>query len=295
MDPRDLRRFAESVRIAHVGWFRAREFPGYLRAVEEREEYHRFDYRPHAAFLKAGRPHDKVKTIVAIAVDYFHDRDYMPGEFKVSNYSRFCWNTVEAKSKLIIDYLKRETGGAEAVDVPARAAACRAGLGFIGKNTMFHAHGLGSYVGIMAIGVGVDLPEEHPAEEQVKNPACAKCRRCVEACPTGAISPEGYCINPLRCVSFINRHADEHRKDAPEDRSRLDGWLHGCEVCQDVCPLNVKIRHRKDVVASPEIALYGMRLPNTASVSGDRLRENMGRITSPGFREYVGWLLEDRA
>lgn len=291
MDPQDLRRFAGSVQISCVGWFRASEFPGYLQAIQEREEYHRFDYRSHAAFLKAGRLPNSAKTIVVIAVDYFHDRDYLEDELKVSNYSRFCWNTVGAKSKALLDYLKREAGPAEAVDVPARAAACRAGLGFIGKNAMFYAHGLGSYVGILAIGVGQELPEDRAGEEQVRSPACAKCRRCVEACPTGAISPEGYRINPLRCLSFINRHPDEPHKDVPDARRRLDGWLHGCEVCQDACPLNAKIRHKKDVIFPPEINLFGMRLPNRASVSRDVLRGNMGCITSPGFREHVGRLL----
>jgi epoxyqueuosine reductase QueG len=81
----------------------------------------------------------------------------------------------------------------------------------------------------------------------------------------------------------------------PEDVSRLNRWLHGCEVCQDVCPLNVKIKHKKEIVLSPEINLYGMRLANVATVSQKTLRDNMEHITSAGYLRYVRRLLGEGA
>jgi epoxyqueuosine reductase len=317
MDLTELKSFAEANGISRIGWFKASEFTQYLQAIEERTEYHKFDYRPYQTFLNSGRLPKNVKTIVTLAVDYFYENKYENNGFKISNYSRFCWYTLAPKANMIVQFLKDKGYYArnmylparrnyeqfadyddvmsmvEEVDFPARAAACRAGIGFVGKNCMFYAHGLGSYVAIGTIGTDLELADGHQGEEQIKTSICANCNKCIDACPTKAISPEGYRINPFRCLAFINRHADEPCIEMPEDTLKLHRWLHGCEICQDVCPLNVKIKHKKEVVFPPEIDLYGMTIPNVKAVSEDVLRANMKDITSVNYYQYVQKLLGD--
>lgn len=292
LESKELRDFALSIGINSIGWFKSCDFPGYLKAIEKRREYHKFNYRSHQDFLNAGRLNEKAKTIIVLVVDYFYENKYESNGFKISNYSRFCWNTLTPKSNKIIQFLKEKNVNARSIDLPARASACKAGLGYIGKNCMFYAHGLGSYVGISTISTELELPMDDSGQEQIQNPKCKDCNKCIDACPTQAISPDGYCINPFKCISFINRHPDEPHKKLPEDKSKFGRWLLGCETCQDVCPLNKNIEHKKEVVFSRELNLYGMKIENKSTISEEFLRSNMKYITLEPYKEFVCKLLE---
>jgi len=274
-----------------LGWFSATGFPQYLAVLEERREYHRIEYRTLEQFRAAARMPDWVVTVLVLVRDYFVGNEYAAGEYKLSNYSRACWQTVGPVTNRMLQFLREKGVRAEQLNVPCRAAACRAGLGFIGRNGMFYAMDIGSYVGIAVIGVDVTIPEAGQGAERVLHPQCSTCGRCAEACPTGAIIQEGHGIYPLRCISFLNRHPDEPSCQMPADPAALCGWLHGCEVCQNVCPLNTVIVHRPTPVSTPELDLYGMRVPNQASVSRAEIECRMSRVTSPGFREYLARLL----
>lgn len=99
---------------------------------------------------------------------------------------------------------------ADTLKVPARAAAVKAGLGLIGKNTLFYANGVDSYVGIAVIGTDLELESPKTVfPEKVSTDHCVNCGKCIDACPTGAIHMDGYRIHPQKCISFLNRHADE--------------------------------------------------------------------------------------
>ncbi|MEM6995240.1 MAG: tRNA epoxyqueuosine(34) reductase QueG [Myxococcota bacterium] len=121
--------------------------------------------------------------------------------------------------------------------VQERAAAALAGLGFIGKNGMLIAPGLGSFVLLGAIMTtaqweGPDAPLDL---QRVRWEACGACRRCLDACPTDAFVGVGE-LDPRRCISYLTI---EHR--GPVDDVLQDGTgerLVGCDVCQDVCPYN---------------------------------------------------------
>lgn len=278
----------------NVEWFEACNFPEYLKVIKEREEYHKFQYRSYSEFLNAGYLKENFKTIIVAVIDYFFSNEYERNGFKLSNYSRFCWQTVIPKENAIIHLLKNMGYTAEKLDLPARAAACKSGLGFIGKNCMFYGYDLGSYVGILMIGTDLDLKQENRGEEHVAGPVCRTCNKCIKACPMNAIYPEGYRINPFKCISFINRHIEEPHKEIPKDFLKLDNWLHGCEVCQDICPLNTKIKHKKEVVFLPEINLYGMKVPNANTVSKEVLIGELGNIKSLEYKKYVNKLLEGK-
>jgi ferredoxin len=286
---RELLGFARRQRV-RLGWFRSRQFSSYLRVIEERTEYHGFAYRPLEVFQAAGL-RANARSVIVLAVNYLRDRRPEPDGFRLSNYSRFCGSATRAASEAVMRWLVGHGWPARPVDVPGRAAACVAGLGSVGRNTLFYADGLGSFVGIAALETEVELPETGPGCEQVMNPACLQCHQCVRACPTGAISAEGFRIDPLRCISFINRHADEPGVVVPADHSKLKRWLHGCEVCQEVCPLNARQRGVKGMPAPAELNLYGMTVPNQSTIAADLLRERMSEITSPGYRLYVETLL----
>ena len=115
-----------------------------------------------------------------------------------------------------------------------RAVAQRAGLGWFGKNTSILTRGYGSWVFLAEVLTDVPLEADQPLRA-----TCGACVRCVEACPTGAIVGPGVLDN-ARCISYLTI---ELRGWMPRALRPLVGaWLFGCDVCQNVCPVNRKAR-----------------------------------------------------
>lgn len=184
-----------------------------------------------------------VRTIVVAAMIYAHGTEPPtgPSEGKVARYARgldyheVFWKKLD----LLLDWIKQERPkavGRSVVDsapLLERDFARLAGLGWIGKNTMLISKGLGSYTLLGMLLLDLELEPDQPFELN----HCGTCTRCLEACPTDAF--EGpYQLDAGKCLSYWTI---EHRGIIPEEfRSRLDGWLFGCDVCQDVCPWNRK-------------------------------------------------------
>ena len=112
-----------------------------------------------------------------------------------------------------------------------RALAARAGLGWIGKNTNLLTHDrAGSWVFLGAVLSSAELPVDEPVRTN-----CGSCTRCLSGCPTGAlVAPQT--IDARRCISYLTI---EHRGVLGEWESQAIGdWIFGCDVCQEVCPVN---------------------------------------------------------
>ncbi|HEX8834135.1 MAG TPA: tRNA epoxyqueuosine(34) reductase QueG [Abditibacteriaceae bacterium] len=124
-----------------------------------------------------------------------------------------------------------------------RELARRAGIGWVGKNTMVMSRELGSYFLLGEIILDLELPADRPHIEQY----CGSCTRCLDACPTGAFEAP-YVLNANKCISF---HTIENRSLFPKELNEKFGdWFFGCDVCQEVCPWNGKSTH---VSAEPEL------------------------------------------
>jgi epoxyqueuosine reductase len=111
-----------------------------------------------------------------------------------------------------------------------RAVAARAGLGWYGKNALILTPGAGSWVLLGEIVTTIALPPDQPLRK-----ACGSCTRCLDECPTGAILAPGV-VESRRCISYLTI---EHRGWIPvELRPLMGSWIFGCDVCQEVCPVN---------------------------------------------------------
>jgi epoxyqueuosine reductase len=123
-----------------------------------------------------------------------------------------------------------------------REFAQRAGLGWIGKNTCLINPTRGSYFLIGEILLGIELDPDEPFMMDY----CGSCTRCVESCPTACILPNRT-IDSGRCISYLTI---EKRGNIPEElRNTIDDWVFGCDVCQDVCPWNLRFARPTSVKA----------------------------------------------
>jgi epoxyqueuosine reductase len=111
-----------------------------------------------------------------------------------------------------------------------RELAQRAGLGAVGKHTLMIEPGVGSYLLLAEIITTLELPPSTPSDPD----PCGTCTRCIEACPTDAITP--WSVDATRCISYLTI---EHRGDVDETYHKPMGdWIFGCDICQEVCPHN---------------------------------------------------------
>ena len=142
-----------------------------------------------------------------------------------------------------------------------RDLARKAGLGWFGKNTMLVNPGIGSFFFLGALLVEAELAPDAPFEAD----RCGTCRRCIDACPTGAIVDERV-LDATRCISYLTI---EQRGAIPvELRERLGGLVYGCDICQDVCPWNVRF-----ATSLPEGSPYAARSALGARHSAELARE----------------------
>ena len=194
-----------------------------------------FDMRLDPRLLVPG-----AKSVVSFLFNYFPNPEIAigSGELKVSKYA---WGedyhyVVKDKLKLLMQQLTNRIGAIEgrafvdSAPVLDKAWAKKSGLGWIGKNANLINKKQGSFFFIAEMIIDLELEPDGPVTDH-----CGTCRACIDACPTEAIV-EPYVVDGSKCISYFTI---ELKKDLPAEWiSKMDGWLFGCDVCQDVCPWN---------------------------------------------------------
>lgn len=179
------------------------------------------------------------RSIVVVLKNYYTDhRHTSPGKI-----SRYAWgddyhDVVGAGLRAVLERIRDEVPGADGkacVDTAPmmdKAWAVRSGLGWLGKHSNVITRDLGSWVFIGELILDLEL--EYDTGEVADH--CGSCTACLDACPTGAII-EPYIVDSAKCISYATiEHRGEHLP--PEVAPKLEGWLYGCDICQDVCPWN---------------------------------------------------------
>lgn len=183
---------------------------------------------------------DGAKSVISLGLNYYTDNKQAdPLAPKISKYAYGEDYHLIIKDKLkqllqIINEKIGEVGGRAFVDsapVLDRAWAQKAGLGWIGKNTNLISKKAGSFFFLAELIIDLELEYDiEPAADH-----CGTCTRCVDACPTDAIVGP-YVVDGSRCISYLTI---ELKNEIPQEfKGKMDDWMFGCDICQDVCPWN---------------------------------------------------------
>ncbi len=193
-----------------------------------------FDLRIDPAKLVPG-----AKSVITLLKNYYPSQT-INGEHKISKYAYGAdyHEVIKASLKNMITDLQEKIGqfsGRGFVDsapVLERTWAQRSGLGWIGKNGNLITKGSGSFFFIATLITDLELVYD----DLFAKDFCGSCRKCIDACPTEAIS-EGKVVNGSKCISYFTIELKDEIIPG-EMKGKFDNWMFGCDVCQDVCPWN---------------------------------------------------------
>lgn len=226
-------------------------------------EFHgEMDYLKRGAELRADttRPEPGMRSAVVVALDYGGKQPAGPVAryARGDDYHRLMWDRLDE----LLTWLRQERGseirGRSYVDtgpILERELARQAGLGWIGKNTMLINPSQGSFFFIGALFLELELEPDVPFGED----HCGSCTRCLEACPTQAFTAPRV-MDARRCISYLTI---ESRSAIPDEfHHALREHVYGCDICQDVCPWNVKFAKE---LREPAFAPRALLADKTAS------------------------------
>ena len=182
---------------------------------------------------------DDAKTVVSLLLNYYPEEIQNAESPKISKYAygEDYHTVIKDKLKELIQYLKENIGeinGRAFVDsapVMDKVWANKSGLGWIGKNSNLIHPKEGSFFFIAELILDIEIEPDGPMKDY-----CGTCTRCIDACPTRAIV-QPYVVDGSKCISYLTIELKDELLPN-EFKGKMDNWMFGCDICQDVCPWN---------------------------------------------------------
>ena len=192
----------------------------------------------------------EAKSVICLALNYYtpHQR---PEEKEYGKISRYGWGrdyhrVMGKKLKALTNWLQGQGENiiahyyVDTAPIQDKFWSQQAGIGWVAKNSNLITTEYGSWVFLGEIVTNLTLSPDTPHTKH-----CGTCTRCLEACPTQAIT-QPFVVDANRCIAY---HTIENRdEDLPESiKPHLEGWVAGCDICQDVCPWNQRFAKETDI------------------------------------------------
>jgi epoxyqueuosine reductase len=178
------------------------------------------------------------KSVVSVLLNYYPEQEQEAGTPKISKYAygRDYHKVIRGKLKRMLEGVRAEIGEVEgrgfvdSAPVMDRAWARRSGLGWIGKHSLLLSKKEGRFFFIGELILDLELSPDGPSTDH-----CGTCTACIDACPTQAIVAPTV-VDSNKCISYLTI---EYKKALPNAyQEKMEEWVYGCDVCQDVCPWN---------------------------------------------------------
>lgn len=188
------------------------------------------------------------KSVISLAYNYYTpQKQEDPEAPKISMYAYGHDYHKVVKDKLfdMVRLMREQIGDidgrcfVDSAPVLERDWAKRSGLGWIGKHTLLLSKKKGSYFFLAELILDLDFEYDAPTSDH-----CGTCTKCIDACPTDAISPSGYILDASKCISYLTIELKNEIPAAFKDS--MDNWMFGCDICQEVCPWNrFSVKHEE--------------------------------------------------
>lgn len=297
-----VRKYASQLGFDHCGIARAIRLDDDARRLEawlnkgmhgsmKYMENH-FELRVDPAKLVPG-----AKSVVTLLLNYYPVQQQNEQSFKISKYAygNDYHEVIRAKLNALLHHLREEIGeiqGRGFVDsapVLERAWAQKSGAGWIGKNGNLITKNGGSYFFIATLITDLELLYDDPFAKDY----CGSCTRCIDACPTDAIG-ENKVVNGSRCISYFTIELKDML--IPEEmRGKMENWMFGCDVCQDVCPWNRFSRPTKEEGLAPLADVLNFSTAEWEALSEESFRKifrdsPLKRSKYSGIKRNIGFL-----
>ncbi len=202
---------------------------------------------------------DNAKSVVSLLLNYYPDQTQNSEAPKISKYAYGLdyHDVIKDKLRELMNFIHQEigeVGGRVFVDsapVMDKVWAKKSGLGWIGKNTNLIHPKQGSFFFIAELIIDLELDYDGPIKDY-----CGTCTKCIDACPTDAIVAP-YVVDGSKCISYLTIELKDQL--LPESfRNKMENWMFGCDICQDVCPWNRFSKPHNEVKFKPKEALMSM-------------------------------------
>ena len=200
------------------------------------------------------------KSVVSLMYNYYPTESTLDKvEPKLSKYAhgQDYHQIIKVKLRELIEEIRALVGAVDgrcfvdSAPVLERDWARHAGIGWKGKHTLLINPKAGSYFFLAELIIDLELEPDQPMRDY-----CGTCRKCIDACPTEAISKDGHIVDGSKCISYLTI---ELKDEIPTEFSgQMDGWMFGCDVCQDVCPWNRFSTGHSEPAFDPSEALNEM-------------------------------------
>lgn len=182
---------------------------------------------------------DDAKTVVSLLLNYYPEEKQHSESPKISKYAygEDYHTVIKDKLKELIQFLKENVGdvnGRAFVDsapVMDKVWAKKSGLGWIGKNSNLIHPKEGSFFFIAELIIDLEIEPDGPMKDY-----CGTCTKCIDACPTDAIV-QPYVVDGSKCISYLTIELKDELLPS-EFKGKMNNWMFGCDICQDVCPWN---------------------------------------------------------
>ncbi len=201
---------------------------------------------------------DGARTIISLSYNYYPEKQQDNSSYKIAKYAYGYdyHHVIKAKLKGLLLFIQDnigEVGGRAFVDsapVMERSWAEKSGVGWIGKNSLILQKQQGSFFFLAELVLDIELLPDTPVTNH-----CGSCTKCIDACPTEAILPNNT-IDASKCISYLTI---ELKDNIPTGfKNKMENWMFGCDICQDVCPWNsFSVPHNEPLFA-PKSALLTM-------------------------------------